>query len=318
MNFLFGLWNHNKLGKVSLHDPIGVIGHQLRALGHTAIWDPDNDVKNDGVHLNYNLQFYNFPGSVNVIVEGFTDWSVGVIAEAHRDGARFVCVATEEPTERGFNHGTDPEMVKRQAKFVEAAPYLDAIWHLVPGEYTSRWYAQHAPTAYVELGYAPSLVRQESMLTEPPYEFGFYGSMSPRRERLLRRLARATGKRNAIRVMMDFDTQVQRDLRMQEAKVIVQVRKFDEMGLVSSSRCNTALHIGRPVIAEPHELSAPWDSVVKFTRSEDEFVSMAMLMLPRWRDAHRAQMAKFKELMSPQLCVGPALALLDQPRRVAA
>lgn len=328
-HFHCSLFNHNAVGKVSLHDPMFIVGNQLRALGHKFILDLDNDVKNHGQEdANYNLRFYNMPDSYNIVVEGFTDWSINVIATAHADGARFICLATEEPTPTGFNHGRDEEMRKRQESFVRAAPYLDAIWHLVPGEYTSGWYNQQAPAAYVELGYASTLVRindpfrperiPRSFWQEPPFEFGFYGSMSKRRERLLTRLAKATGKRNAVRVMADFDTQLARDLRMYETKVIVQIRKFDEMGLVSSSRCNTALHLGRPVVAEPHELSKPWDSVVKFTRSEDEFIQMALLTAKRWRDAHASQMVKFKELFPPSVCLGPALALLDQPRRIAA
>lgn len=327
--FLAHLWNHNTVGKVSLHDPLFIVGNQLRALGHEFIWDPTNDVTAHGKEdLSYNLQFYNFPNSYNLIVEGFTDWSVGVLKDAYASGARFICLATEEPTPTGFNHGRDSEMRKRQETFSRAASYFDAIWHLVPGEYTANWYNQQAPSAYVELGYALSLVRindpykppriPPQFCQEPPFEFGFYGSLSPRREKLLKRLARASGKQKAVRIMADFDTQTARDFRMYEAKVIVQIRKFEEMGLVSNSRCNTALHLGRPVVAEPHELSKPWDEVVKFTKSEDEFIQIALSTTKRWRETHNTQFSRFKEKFPPSVCLNPALALLDQPRRVAA
>ncbi|MEK7749585.1 MAG: hypothetical protein AAB277_01250, partial [Planctomycetota bacterium] len=82
--------------------------------------------------------------------------------------------------------------------------------------------------------------------------FGFFGSLSRRRLKILKTLARYIGSEKAIRVVSDFPTQDERDAAMRSARVILQIRKYDEMGLVSSSRCNTALCNGRPVIAEPH------------------------------------------------------------------
>src|SRR5262249_43063308 len=149
------------------------------------------------------------------------------------------------------------EMVYRQQTFPEAAKFCEGILHLVPGEHVTNWYGQFAPAAPIELGFAPTLVRINNV--EPDYEFGFYGSLTPRRHSILKRLAKRVGKDKAVRLVVDFATQQERDDTMRRAKVIIQVRKFDSMGLVSSSRCNTALCLGRPVIAEPHLLSKPWD-----------------------------------------------------------
>lgn len=294
MKFLFWLGNHSKMGQRSLEDVIGIVGHQMRALGHEAIWQPDN------------TQFITRQTGYNVLVEGFNDEVVKVIADAHGRDARFICLATEEPTEKGFNHGTQKEMVQRQIDFVKIAPYLDGILHLVPGQNVTDWYAQHAPTAYIELGYANTLVRQET-LRDPPFDFGFYGTMSRRRERLLKKLARATNKNKAVRVVSDFSTQTDRDKAMQEAKIVVQIRKFDEMGLVSSSRCNTGLCLGRPVVGEPHELAKPWDEVVKFAKTDDEFIDIAMMMRGAWRGVHADQFAKFKKKFTPRMCIGDPL-----------
>ena len=84
------------------------------------------------------------------------------------------------------------------------------------------------------------------------------------------------------------------------------------MGLVSSSRCATALYLGRPVIAEPHDLalSHPWDKIVKFTHTEQEFLDLTRLTIPRWRDLYQSQLARFKELLPPEVCVAPALRAL--------
>lgn len=294
MKFFFWIGQHNLIGQRSLEDVIGIIGHQLRALGHEAIWDPKND------------QFLIGPDVYNVVVEGFNDEIVRVIAAGYASGARFLCVATEEPTPAGFNHGTQREMVLRQADFPKAAPYLDGILHLVPGDAVTAWYAQFAPSASIELGYAPSLVRRETVAA-PPFDFGFYGSISKRRMALLKRLAKRAGTPKAVRIVSDFATQADRDRQMQEAKVIVQIRKFDEMGLVSSSRCATALCLGRPVVAEPHELTSVWGNVVKFAQTEDEFLDLAMITRGMWRGVHAGQFDKFKALLSPQRCVGDAL-----------
>lgn len=273
----------------------------MKALGHEAIWDPKND------------QFLAGGSGYNVLVEGFNDTIVQSIAEGYNHGARFLCVATEEPTPTGFNWGVQREMALRQADFHKAAPYLDGILHLVPGRAVTEWYGQFAPSAPIELGYAPSLVRRETV-ADPPYDFGFYGTVSKRRISLLKRLAKRAGTPKAVRIVAAqhnvMMSQVERDAAMQQAKVIVQIRKFDEMGLVSSSRCNTALCLGRPVVAEPHELTDVWGSVVKFAKTDAEFFDLALITRAMWRGVHAGQFEKFKTQLSPQRCVGDALAAI--------
>lgn len=293
MRFLFWLANHNLTGQRSLEDVIGIFGKQLRALGHEAVWDPAN------------RQMYTADVGINVIVEGFSPSSVKVLTDMHAAGARYLMLATEEPTERGFNHGTIPEMVGRQEIFPEVARLCEGILHLVPGERVTRWYGRFAPSAPIELGYAPSLVRPFDR--EPTFDFGFYGSLSPRRLRILKRLAKVVGTQRAVRIVADFKTQEERDHAMQEARVIVQLRKFEQMGLVSSSRCNTALCLGRPVVAEPHDLSKPWDEIVRFSSSLERFYSDALLVRAAWRGVHADQFARFRERLSPRECVGRAL-----------
>lgn len=306
MLFLFWMANHTLMGQRSLEDVVGIAGHQLRALGHQALWDPKNEA------------FIPAERGYNVLVEGFTPPVIEMIAGYHARGARFLCLATEEPTPKGFNWGTQPEMIKRQEWFPGIAPYLDGIFALVPGKHVTDWYGQHAPTAYVELGYAPTLVRPQ--MRRPAFDFGFYGSVSPRRLKILKKLARRANKPNAVRVVADFKTQHERDAAMQEAKVIVQIRKFDAMGLVSSSRCNTALCLGRPVVAEPHELSKPWDEIVYFAERKQDFVNMCMDTLANWRQHHALQFDAFVRRLTPEYCVGRALAeigVADGVRRAA-
>jgi hypothetical protein len=294
MRFLYWTGNHSSLGQRSLEDIIGVQGHQFKALGHEAIWNPKND------------QFLNKENGINIIIEGFTPPVIELMARAKGEGARFIILATEEPTEKGFNHGTQKEMIWRQKIFPEAAKHCEGILHLVPGDRVTKWFSQFAPSAPAELGYAPTLMRDRGIT--PDYEFGFYGSLTPRRRKILKRLANATGLAKAVRLIADFKTQAERDEAMQHAKVIVQVRKFDAMGLVSSSRCNTALTIGRPVVAEPHDLAKPWDEVVRFTDTIEGFIHVANIARMAWRGIYADQIAKFKAKMNPDICLGQALA----------
>src|SRR5262249_46927387 len=151
---------------------------------------------------------------INVIVEGFTPGITEIIAQYHAQGARFVILATEEPTERGFNHGLDQEMVLRQREFPNAAKYAEAIFHLVPGDRITSWYSQFAPAAPVELGYARSLIRSTANDVTPTFDFGFYGSLSQRRIKILKKLARRTQSERAIKIVGDFLPQAERDQAM--------------------------------------------------------------------------------------------------------
>lgn len=309
--FSFFLGMHTAEGRRSLEDVVRIIGLQMRALGHEAYLDPRNNPAGDAAtpeeqsaqigKMVYTTQ----PNSINVLVEGFTPMWVEQIAKARSMGARFIILATEEPTERGFNWGTQKEMVRRQQIFPEAARLTEGILHLVPGKHVTDWYGQYAPSAQAELGYAPGLERFGA--GEPDFDFGFFGSGSERRKRILNKLAKLTGREKAVITCTDFRDGSERDQRMRRAKVIVQLRKFERMGLVSSSRCNTALMIGRPVVAEPHDLVHPWDEVIRFPQTMDGFFGNAVLARAAWRQVWNDQLSKFKKILSPEFCVGEPL-----------
>lgn len=305
MQFCFWLGNHSHMGQRSLEDVIGIFGHQLRALGHTAVWEQTN------------TKWVSRESGINIVVEGFTKEVIEVIATGYAQGARFLCLATEEPTPKGFNHGRDVEMVKRQQVFPEAIRFFEGILHLVPGEHVSAWYSQFAPTAYVELGYASSLIRPNDTI-EPDYDFGFFGSLSNRRMKILKRLTKRIGTEKAVKLVGDFATQDERDRQMRRARVIVQIRKHEEMGLVSSSRCNTALSIGRPVVGEPHALSKPWDEIVRFSDSLESFYDTAILVRSMWRQFHSTQLDALKRKLPPEVCVGEPLKRIGILERQAA
>lgn len=292
MIFQFSTFNHCRQGQIIVEDITRILGAQLKALGHDAIYvEEPNFVRGEDAY--------------NVVLESFADnpdtlWKIGA---AHAEGCRFLIVATEEPTENGFNHGLEPAMIDRQNAFAAAAKFADGILHLVPGERITAWYGQHAPAAYVELGYAESLVDPGD--TEPTAAFGFYGKMTWRREQMLTRLESMCGK--VIRIESLDVPRDQRAAIMRSAKVIVQIRANEEWGMVSSTRCATALSFGRPVVAEPHPHPAPWDRIVHFSKTVEEFYYDATAATETWQRLHRVQLERFRSILTPEVCVHRAL-----------
>ncbi len=290
MNFQANLFNHNERGRASLEDVIGIIGNQLYALGHTCIWNKADD------------HFITRAVGYNIIVEGFTPYIIDRIKEGYEGGARFICIATEEPTPNGFNHGRQKEMRWRQTNFPEAAKYFEAILCLVPGQHVIDWYNQWAPTAYIELGHAPTLRRLTTY--EPEFDFGFFGSISQRRYQILKRIRKIY--RNVL-IVHEFPTQQERDDAIKHCKVVLQIKKYDEMEVVSSSRCNTALNLGRPVLAEPHKHCKPWDEIIRFSTTMDRFYDDLMFFRVAWKGIYQDQYDKFSKILPPDVCIGEPL-----------
>lgn len=303
--FLFNLSNHitesgDMVGHDSILDPVMIIMHQLRALGHQAEWS--------------NTQLLVGSDAFNVVVECHaSEAAIEDLAKARAQGARFLCIATEQPTPKGFNGGVVPGMAERQEMFVRAAKHFDGVFCLVPG--AEAWFGQHAPAARLELGYAPSLERRVPNVAVD-HDYGFFGSVTSRRLHMLNELNKRTG--GHVRVVGTFPSQGDRDIEVSRCKVVVQIRPNDSSALVSSSRCNTALHLGRPVVAEPHQLSKPWDQVVRFTSTVDQFYNECGKARHHWRRMHQEQLKRFKDLFSPQRTVGAALAAVGLGRSMAA
>jgi hypothetical protein len=208
MIFCFNTWNHCPQGQIIVEDITKIMGAQMEALGHEATYRNEGFLMGDDAY--------------NVVLESFADdpRTIESISTAHELGSRFLYVATEEPTDNGFNHGLEPAMIDRQNAFPAAAKFCDGILHLVPGDRVTSWYSQFAPAAYAELGFAPSLVQPVDPV-EPDHDFGFFGKMTWRRGQMLDRL-RALG--SVITIETLDVPRAERDAKMRRAKVIVQIR----------------------------------------------------------------------------------------------
>lgn len=295
--FQFTTLNLTGLGRLGMGDIISNIAEQMRALGHEVIWNDDGFAIGDDVYV--------------LIFESFFSVHIDALRQAHAEGAKIIIIATEKPGELGFNSGLTEELIVRQKNFAEATKYACAIWVTIP-EWIP-WYCKfRLPTAEVALGYAPGLVRSPEV-GEIDHDFGFFGSMTPRRIKVLERLAREkVGDRRALVRYVQFESAEARDMQMARCKVIVQISHHEKMQILSGSRCCTALHIGRPVFAEHHAECGPWKDIIEFAHP-DVFAQKAIQMLPRWREAFAEQFAKFKEIMPPEKCVGRTIKETLEP-----
>lgn len=292
LGFHFSTFNHCDDGRRCIEDLTRILSAQLRALGHEVTATVDGSFSWDGY---------------NVLYESFADpGTIDRIAAARAEGCRFLYIATEEPTEAGcFGGRLDNAMRERQEAFVEAARYADGILHLIPGERVNAWYSRCAPAAYVELGYAEDLVHHGPAI-EPDLMFGFYGQMTPRRREIFDRLSLVTGERVEVLPFIKYDAAA-RDVMMRRCMVVLQVRAHDSMETVSSSRCATALNLGRPVVAEPHTQRAPWDRIVHFSASANDFYEDAVTVASAWDSTYIEQIGRFAAILPPEVCLGEPL-----------
>jgi hypothetical protein len=297
MLFNVSLFNHSRAGQENILDAVFIIVHQLEALGHQVIFEPQKFGEFLGEEQGYNL-----------IIENFCeDWILQTLSEVHIQGGRFIVIAMEEPTEgKGFNNSFREEFILRKKSFCLCKPYIDGILYLTPGEYTHNWYNQYAPAAFAELGYTETLIRP-IYCKEPIYDFGFFGSIFGRRMAILKKLIKRLNNPKTLLAIGSFPSPQERDEEMQKVKVILQIRKRNDIDFVSSCKCNTALCLGRPTISEPVSMDSPWTDIINISKSEDSFLDEAIDLLNNWEFVYEKQFNMFKKNLSPEFCIGAPL-----------
>lgn len=297
--FAFNTFNITGLGRLAMQDILSNFGRQMEALGHECFWSDDG--------------FAAGPDTYCVLTEGFFDNHIETMRQAYEQGVKFIIIATEAPGLTGFNAGLTDELVVRQRTFGNAARYAHAIWHTLPD--AGPWYSQFKiPTAHLEIGYSPNSVRHPENPAGLDHDYGFFGSLTERRNKMLHAFARSTvdGHRARVRYV-NFDSVQNRDAAMMRCRVVLQIGAHDKMNVLSTSRCATSLHIGRPIIAERHKNPGVWADIVELVHT-DVFILRAAKMHARWEAAHAEQMERFKALLPPEKCIGRTIALtLPQP-----
>ena len=277
-----------------MQDILSNIARQLEALGHECYWADEGFAGGDDTYV--------------LLTEGFFGNHLEVMRDACARGIKFIILATEAPGQTGFNAGLTDELIARQRTFPQAASYAHAIWCTIKD--SVPWYSRFGrPAAHLELGYAPASVRHPENPAGLDHDYGFFGSMTPRRYKMLHQFARSKvdGHRARVRYT-SFETVHNRDAQMVRCRVILQIRPHEKMAMLSSSRCATALHIGRPVIAEHHVEVGAWKDIIEFAHP-DVFTIKAAKMHARWEAAHAEQFERFRALLPPEKCVGETIRL---------
>lgn len=306
MRFAFSDFNHCPVGRVAIQDIVWIMGRQMEALGHEVRGPTSADPWPVAT-----AKFLD-PPWVNVLLESFADdGTIPLIAAARDRGCRFLYVATELPTDRGFNGAYEPGMVRRQEAFPEAARCCDAILHLVSGDDVTRWYARFAPSAHAELGYAPGL-QPLAADVEPDFDFGFFGQTTWRRREILDSLGTVGSTVVEDRLCLP---RPERDALMRRARVILQIYRDPGWDYPSSTRCCAALAMGRPVIAEAHGRTDAWGEVVTFATGPDDFLRLAESARKNWRGLLDLQVERWRTLLPPTRCLEPALAAVGMADR---
>ena len=266
-------WRHSIVDlKVDpeLRDAITIIGNQLYALGHRASY------------VGPNAPFIGGDLGYNVVVGGFADAMGEKISTSHGNGARFLYLVTGRPP------AFPPPLVR----------CFDAALSMGLNAGT-RW---TRPVANIELGYAPTLMKL-SPAAVPQYDVGFFGAMSRRRQKILKKMHQ---KINVL--IVDGADQKMRDDAIYKVKIVLQLREIDDVPEpVSASECNTAMCLGRPVLADSHARTNAWGEIVNITSSMDDFYAECRAMVNgRWRDDYTQQFTKFAKLTS-EVCLGEPL-----------
>lgn len=285
MHFRFFLGNHTELGRKSLEDVIHALGAQILDLGHTA------DRSDTAVRLD----------AVNVVCEGFTETESDRILEMRRQGYHIILVCTEGILNNSLNNFQTEDYRIRYRELIRIAPKVDALWCLVPGTAAVlRDLNLHAVD--VELGYSPR--RRRDLVWDPQYDFGFFGSVTRYRGTTMQEFGR---RGHSVYVMRNFAPPDERDRAIANCKVVLHIKATKNWKIVSSSRCSTALHIGRPVISQPIASKSIWKEIVRFSMTQESFFDDAIRLMRNWRANWHRQVDAYQRLLSADKCLGPAI-----------
>ena len=252
------------------------------------------------------------PPWFNIFTEGVSEASVERVEQLGRAGYQLVILVTEKPTlatSEGlvWNYFTHGGWTGRAEAFVAMAPYLTAAWCYAPG--AAKVIRRFVPRAAdIDVAWGKRFL-SISRPRHPQHDFGFFGGLTPRRERVLNAIA---SRGHSIDVIPHHTPLVARDARIADSKIILEPKQYHWWDLASPVRYAAALCHGRAVVAEwrPRQAQGRWSRVVRFA-PPDAFYETAAAALGRWQDLYRCQVRVLEVLPS---LLPRALAVLPAPR----
>lgn len=294
MHFHWTCINHHPDGADTLIDVRNAIAGQIADLGHSQSYG--------------DATLETLP-AINIIIEGFGPRTVAWMAARHKDNCRFVTVCTERMGKESLDDAPHPDMKTRQQNLPVAAALSEAVWCLVPGTAAHlRSYCKD--TRDIELGYSRTREAYLHSDVVPVHSACFYGGMLDRRRVVLETLI--AGGIDICMPPKEYGRISDRNAALALSKIALGINPVPGWKIVSSSRAQSALHVGRPMLMEEVDDAAspsPWREVIRFCRLRDMY-GQALDMIEHWEAERDRQLGAFREKFSAQRILAPAIEAL--------
>lgn len=238
MHFHFQLANHYFGGLYLIEDIVAPVVWGLRSRGHRVTMGvlPDLPVRPSVVVL---LEFFN----KDDIVDSFLQWR-----NDQGDRACVGLICTEDVHDKLVME--KPEHPGRLRNLLRVLPRCDFVWPIVPSDY-----AAHVPAdrmRFLDFGYVDALRRDGLPAGERDIDVLLYGSLNERRSRVLDELKKRGLKVAATRGLLpDY----MRDNLIGRARVVLDLKRADDVKFTSPSRICTALQMGATLVSEKFDTS---------------------------------------------------------------
>jgi hypothetical protein len=262
MHFHFQLANQYFAGMYRIEDVVTPILWGLRALGHRVTTGIMPDLPS-------------WP-SVVVMIEyfdrvGYPEELIGWKTTGARKCLGMIC--TEDIDDPLVME--DPRFPRRREGLLRVLPHCDFVWPLVPG-YESG-YVDADRLGFVDYGYCEALRWDGLPATERDIDVLFYATMNDRRRRLSDGFARRGLRVAATRGSLP--SYIRRNL-MARSKLVLDVRRGEEVKYTSPSRICAALQMGSTVVSELFDTSRlgalyPYTEACALGEVEERCVALA-------------------------------------------
>lgn len=238
MHFHFQLANHYFAGIYRIEDIVAPVMWGLRALGHRVTTGilPDLPAWPSAVVL---LEYFDREGSVEEVL----NWKLGA-GPAKCLGL----ICTEDINDPLVME--DPQFPRRRENLLRLLPHCDFVWTLVPSDYESHVAAERL--AFLDYGYVAALRREGWPAEARDIDVLFYATLNERRRGVAGALERHGLRVAATRgYLPDY---IRYNL-MSRARLVVDMRRGEEVRYTSPSRICAALQMGSTVVSEKFDTS---------------------------------------------------------------
>ncbi len=295
MHFHFHLANHYFAGLYRIDDIVCPIVEGLRALGHrvTSGILPDLPSWPSAVVIQ---EFFDREGSVEEVL----GWKLG---PGPRKCLGLICT---EDLNDDLVMG-DPRWPRRRASLLRILPHCDFVWTIIPGGYEA-----HVPPerlAFIDYGYVEALRRDGWPAAARDIDVLFYATINERRRRLYEALQ---GHGLRVAATRGFLPDYIRFNLISRSRIVLDVRRGEDVRFTSPSRIAAALHTGSTVVSETFDTSR-LGNLYRYTEarpfSEIEECCVALSRAPDVIERGLAARARFGSETSMARNLRPALDL---------